>query len=798
MSNKLDDLELPLSEFNAFLTQREAQQNSSQSSKFKVPASTKELIARLEQIRTMGSDVVNSPNFPSLKNKAKKIIKAQQEKEKQQAEQAAALNAQDPSAIQRDLITDSANDDGNGNGDGDHGYMMKLADGQFMDARVIVVLADILKYNRQGGLTLESVADILVQTLPMVIIPAKDGHTALAVYDPDTRIYTSSATMILNTALVTLFGTSSNQLLATLTMSLIGRKEKFYFHYRPLPKYKIAVGNGIYNGLIGKLEPFTPKYTILTKIETNYNPKAKQPDLGHGFSFQQMVNQLADGNRARTTLLKQICKSIITGVSTSAALFIFLGKGGDGKSTFFQLLENVIGSQNTAHVNFSEINSDDKLLETMGKKLVVGLDNDTNIYIRKTAKLKSMAAHEAVTYSRKYLSAISVPFTATIVQLCNDMPRFSETGTSMRRRLVTFKAEHSYTLTGTENNDVSKYIQNKEFLEYVLKEILDFDYTLNYNDVDRQITNDTLDEEDTIGQFIDDMDQIHLFDGVNKMIPLPHLYAAYLDWSAANQQSSRPYSTRAFSAKIIDPLFDRGYTRQTIPVRLRTIIDSGEFIPASFDEISSGKRLAEVLADTKRVSTRVFVKTGERNVRRYEFRRHDEAASPVEYFGLSSEYQAFAEYKYPDEVAKMQPHYLKETPAYNDEGQYSLTSKEAIKRTEQRVLHRMTQTSAPATSDDGKSDRSASAPIQQVDDVRTIIRDGDSAAIDTWLQQARLRKPASEVTTDLDRAIKQLSKMVSDAQFQAEYVGLPKSLTNEQRQSKLIQLAKILQQKLQN
>lgn len=797
MSNKLDDLELPLDEFNEFLTRREARQDSSRSNGFDVPASTKQLIARLEQIRVVGSDVVNSPNFPLLKTKAKKIIKAQQEKERQQAEAAQQAEAQQdehPSATQHDLTaSDSDSSD-------DQGYMMELADGQMMDARILVVLADILKYNHQGGLTLESVADILVRTLPMVVIPAKDGHTALAVYDPDARIYTSSATTILNTALVTLFGTSSNQLLATLTMSLIGRQEKFYFHYRPLPKYKIAVGNGIYNGLVRKLEPFTPKYTILTKIETDYNPNAKQPDLGHGFSFQQMVNQLADGNRARTTLLKQICKSIITGVSTSAALFIFLGKGGDGKSTFFQLLENVIGSQNTAHVNFSEINSDDKLLETMGKKLVVGLDNDTNIYIRKTAKLKSMAAHEAVTYSRKYLSAISVPFTATIVQLCNDMPRFSETGTSMRRRLVTFKAEHSYTLTGTENNDVSKYIQNREFLEYVLKEILNFPYMLNYNDVDRQITNDTLDEEDTIGQFIDDMDQIHLFDGVNKMIPLPHLYAAYLDWSAANQQSSRPYSTRAFSAKIIDPLFDRGYTRQTIPVRLRTIIDSGEFVPASFDEISSGKRLSEVLNDTKRVSTRVFVKTGERNVRRYEFRRHDGSASPIDYFGLSSDYHAFAEYKYPSEVAKIQPHYLKETPAYNDDDddddQYSLTPDEALKRSERRALGQLTQQSASA--DDSESDQSASAPIQQVDDVRTIIKDGDSDAIDAWLQQARLHQPASEVTADLDRAVKQLSKMVSDAQFQAEYVGLPKSLTDEQRQTKLIQLAKILQQKLRD
>ena len=128
-----------------------------------------------------------------------------------------------------------------------------------------------------------------------------------------------------------------------------------------------------------------------------------------------------------------------------------------------------------------------------------------------------------------------------------------------------------------------------------------------------------------------------------------------------------------------------------------------------------------------------------------------------------------------------------------------MTPDEAIKRSAQRVLGRMTKEKS-ASAGDNESDQSASssAPIQQVDDVRTIIRDGDAAAIDAWLQQARLHQSENEVTTDLDRAIKQLSKMVSDAQFQAEYVGLPKSLTDEQRQTKLIQLAKILQQKLQN
>lgn len=770
-----EDHSLSIEDFNQFMADREKTQTRSHKTKFSVPQSTDAYVAQLENIRKTGSTVINSPNFKALQAKAKAIIDAQNKK-RQEAEQ------------KGEKFEES-----------DADYMIDLADGQQIDARMLLTLGDILKFNKDGSLTLESTADVLVRTLPMVAIPGNDKRGSLAVYDPDEHIYTTESTTILNTALVTLFGTSSNPLLASLTLSLLGRQSKFYYKYNPLPKYKIALGNGIFNGLVHQLEPFTPEYTVLTKIATNYNPKARQPKFDGKFSFEQMVNQLADENSDRISLLKQICLSIITGVSTSAALFIFLGKGGDGKSTFFQLLENVIGSQNTAHVNFSEINSDDKLLETMGKKLVVGLDNDTNIYIRKTAKLKSMAAHETVTYSRKYLSAVSVPFTATIVQLCNDMPRFSETGTSMRRRLVTFKAEHSYTLTGTENNNVSRYIQNREFLEYVLKEILNFGYTSNYNDVDRQITNDTLDEEDTIGQFVEDMDQIHLFDGVNKMLPLPHLYAAYLDWASANQQSSRPFSTRAFSAKITDLMADRGYVRQPTSVRLRTIIDSGDFVPASFDEISTGKHLADVLSDTKRISTRVFAKVGQAKINHHEFRRKDAVTGPVQYFGLWSEFNQFAAARFPEKAEKYAQQYYDHPLPYGDEDRQTETSAEAQHELEQQVLSRLSGATSTDTDDqsDGKQqqDQAQQAP-KPLADVRVVIRDGHADDIDHWVAQANQVKSQAEVTTDLDRAIKQLSETVPDAVFQADYASIPPSLTTLQRQTELVKLAKILQQKL--
>lgn len=634
-------------------------------------------------------------------------------------------------------------------------------------------LLKILHFQRDGSLTFESVADVLIETLPMVVIN-NNGRDTLAVYNPNMHIYTLDADTILNDALVTLYGSSSNQLLSSLTLTLLGKRSHFRFKYRPLPAFKQAVGNGIYNSLTHQLEPFTPKYTVMTKISTDYDPNARQPYF-KDFSFQQMINQLADGNPDRVRLLKQICKSIITGQNQSAALFIILGKGGDGKSTFFQMLENVIGTQNTAHINFSDMGKDDKMVESVGKKMVVGLDNDSNIYVRKTAKLKSMASHESITYSRKYLSAISVPFTATIVQLCNDMPRFAETGTSMRRRIVVFKAEHSYTLTNTENSNVDKYIKDPAFLKYVLKTILDdeqFPYYANYNDIDRQVTNDILDEEDVIGQFIDDMDQIHLFDGVNQMIPMTYLYAAYLDWTAANQQSSRPFSARAFNAKITDLMADRGYFRYPNPVRLKAIINQQKFLPSSFDEISGGKHLSETISDQKRITVRVFNKQGPRKVKKNEFRRHDTRISVIDYFGLTPAIRSFAlKNNLSDNAADSQKMYASDDLSFIDD----------------RITNE--QANDQETQSEGQTQ-----PQLELTDLRTVLQSQTKDDLDNWIMTAQQLKTSSEIVEDLDRAVKQLSQTIPDAKLQSDIISIPKTMADQEKIDLLLEYAERIQE----
>mgnify|MGYP001508003139 FL=1 len=58
-----------------------------------------------------------------------------------------------------------------------------------------------------------------------------------------------------------------------------------------------------------------------------------------------------------------------------------IGPGGDGKSTMFTMITNLIGSQNASYLNFNEITQSDKLLTTLNKKIMLGMDNDVNLYM---------------------------------------------------------------------------------------------------------------------------------------------------------------------------------------------------------------------------------------------------------------------------------------------------------------------------------------------------------------------------------------------------------------------------------
>ena len=449
-------------------------------------------------------------------------------------------------------------------------------------------------------------ASIIIRTVAITFIESPASSHALAVYDYDKKIYTFNTMTVLNDYIVAIMGVSSQSIINSVVTTLTGLRE-FSAVYNPLPKHKIAVGNGIFNCLTNQLEEFTPYYTVLTKIATNYKDHPIRPQYPDGFTLESMIASLANNDPDRIKLISQICKAIFTEHSLKPGLFIILGSGGDGKSTFFTMIANIIGEDNVAYVNFSELESPDKMAETINKKMVLGLDNDVKVYLRKTALLKSIASHETITYSRKYMSAISVPFTGTFVQLCNEMPRMAESGASMKRRLVSFKAENSHYESGTENDNVDTvYIKDRRFKEYALWYFLNEDITPYYNDyneVDRDKTDETLNNEDIIGQFINEMESINYISMINKMIPLKHLYSLYLDWFNDNNPGMKPMSLRTFKLKVTDQMYKLGYSYdpQLKHYRVTALEEQGLYHTTMLESYKEGYEMQKAMDSNNQV-----------------------------------------------------------------------------------------------------------------------------------------------------------------------------------------------------
>lgn len=460
----------------------------------------------------------------------------------------------------------------------------------------------------------------------------------LMMYDYDKKVYVFDQNFM-SRWLTVLYGSAPANQLKTFIMTLQGMSHHLAI-YEPLPRWKIAVGNGIFNTVTRQLEPYTPREVVLNRIETNYNANAIQPKLVSGMTFEKLVSDLANDKRERIELIMQMCKSIVTGYTTAPAIFVAIGSGGDGKSLFMSLLSNVIGAQNTGSMNFSDMDDDSKVVEVAQKRLVVGMDNNHNTRIKNTALLKSAASREVTSFFRKFLPSVSLKFTGTIVQLCNTLPNFGESGSAIRRRIITILCENSHYENGDEKFGLQENIKNKHWHEYVLKTILDEDtnpYFTDYNDCDKAVLNNALDAEDSIGSFYEELASQNVFNEDVQVLPRSLLYSAFKDWMARNYPSAHVHTAKSFSTKSNDFLREYGFvTSDAKPMRLSTLSTDYDLdFEMLFGYLVEGNEAKKTLEASS--PTRVTVRDGSAKVRKAKARqggRNPRKCDAITYFNM--------------------------------------------------------------------------------------------------------------------------------------------------------------------
>lgn len=213
--------------------------------------------------------------------------------------------------------------------------------------------------------------------------------------------------------------------------------------------------NGIYDLDNEKFTPgFRKKDYVVTTLAVAYLDKRNTSGLGQ---VGQLMQEWVDD----PTILYQIIGLCMIRDMPVQKMFILLGKGQDGKSTFINLIGAILGKTNYAKImpqtlareNFAACDLFNKLANLPG-------DVPGSAY-KDTAILKQLTGNDDIRADRKHLGSLTFSSYATMVAACNKLPKTNDDSDGFIRRQAIIRFKNQIPLEKIDNT-IDEKIRNPQ------------------------------------------------------------------------------------------------------------------------------------------------------------------------------------------------------------------------------------------------------------------------------------------------------------------------------------------------
>lgn len=233
----------------------------------------------------------------------------------------------------------------------------------------------------------------------------------------------------------------------------------------PAPSNLIAFKNGIYDIVKDEMLDFDPKYVITNKIDFDYNPNAKS-DL-----VRNTMRKISCNNDEITMLLYEVAGYCLFRKSELGKSFILSGKGANGKSTYLDMIRTMLGFENVASLDLSELCSEFKNSTIVGKLANIG-DDISGDFIPDVSVFKKLCTGEALTFNEKFKNPYQASSYAKLLFSANSVPRMGKTKDSyaIKRRVVIVPFKARFTKSDPDYSPFIKYeLREPANIEYFIK-----------------------------------------------------------------------------------------------------------------------------------------------------------------------------------------------------------------------------------------------------------------------------------------------------------------------------------------
>lgn len=213
----------------------------------------------------------------------------------------------------------------------------------------------------------------------------------------------------------------------------------------------IAFKNGVLNIETNELLDFSPDYIITNKIQANYNRNAYHELM------DKTLNKLACDDKDIRALLEEAVGYCFYRRNELRKAFMLTGSKRNGKSTFLDLINCLLGKSNISNLDLKELGDRFKTAELFGKLANVG-DDIGDEFIPNPAIFKKLVSGNPVNVEKKGINPFDFSNYAKFLFSANTIPRIKDKSGAVTDRLIIIPFDAVFS---QDDPDFDPYIKYK-------------------------------------------------------------------------------------------------------------------------------------------------------------------------------------------------------------------------------------------------------------------------------------------------------------------------------------------------
>lgn len=232
--------------------------------------------------------------------------------------------------------------------------------------------------------------------------------------------------------------------------------------------YMVAFRNGLLNIIDDSFVPFSPEHVITNIIDWDYNPNAGASEDAK--LVDHTMDKITCGDASLRCLLEEAIGYCMFRRNELGKAFILTGSGSNGKSTFLNMLRNMLGKRNISSLDLKKLNDRFSTVMMFGKLANIG-DDISDEFVTDASTFRKIVTGESVDAEQKGQPKFEFDPYAKLFFSANNIPRMGKgrDSAAILRRLIIipFNAKFS-----PDDPDFVPFISDKlktqEAMEYFI------------------------------------------------------------------------------------------------------------------------------------------------------------------------------------------------------------------------------------------------------------------------------------------------------------------------------------------